>query len=127
MKVFGHDIECMGRLEVVPISVVDVTGDWQSPRRCKHRQRGCTLGAGSSIRWWCHYWCVCGPEYGLTDDVWDFSAGARMGLTEHTDDNRRVYTLTLTEEDRAAVNGVLERSNGRQLITSIGDCGAEYR
>lgn len=50
-----------------------------------------------------------------------------MGLTEHTDDNQRVYSLKLTEQDRIAINAVLEQSNGRRLIATIGDCGAEYR
>lgn len=53
--------------------------------------------------------------------------GARVGLSEHTDDNRRVFSFRLTREDNADIDAVLERSNGRRLITSIGDCGAEYR
>lgn len=56
-----------------------------------------------------------------------FLSGARMGLTEHIDDNQRVYSLKLTEKDRLVLDAVLERSNGRRLITTIGDCGAEYR
>ena len=54
-------------------------------------------------------------------------AGTRMGVTNHTEDNRRVAKLRLTDEDRAAIEAVLDRSNGRRLITTIGDCGAEYR
>ncbi|GBE81301.1 Aldo/keto reductase [Sparassis crispa] len=53
--------------------------------------------------------------------------GARMGLSEHTDDNQKVFALQLTNADKAAIEVVLERSNGRRLITTIGDCGAEYR
>lgn len=36
-------------------------------------------------------------------------------------------SLRLEDEDRAAIEAVLDRSNGRRLITTIGDCGAEYR
>lgn len=35
--------------------------------------------------------------------------------------------LRLDGADRAAIEAVLDRSNGRRLITTIGDCGAEYR
>ncbi len=50
-----------------------------------------------------------------------------MGITDHTEDNQKVMSLRLDDEDRAAIEEVLDRSNGRRLITSIGDCGAEYR
>ncbi|KAI0812576.1 NADP-dependent oxidoreductase domain-containing protein [Irpex lacteus] len=53
--------------------------------------------------------------------------GTRMGITDHTEDNQKVMSLRLDDEDRAAIEEVLDRSNGRRLITSIGDCGAEYR
>ncbi len=53
--------------------------------------------------------------------------GTRLGITDHTEDNHKVFQLKLTDEDRAAIEEVLDRSNGRQLITTIGDCGAEYR
>jgi len=53
--------------------------------------------------------------------------GTRMGITDHTDDNARVMSLRLTDDDRAAINAVLQRSSGPQLFNSIGDCGAEYR
>ncbi|OCH86359.1 Aldo/keto reductase [Obba rivulosa] len=53
--------------------------------------------------------------------------GARMGLSEHTDDNARVYSVRLTQADYTEIDAVLERSNGRRLVTTIGDCGAEYR
>ncbi|KAH9945677.1 NADP-dependent oxidoreductase domain-containing protein [Amylocystis lapponica] len=53
--------------------------------------------------------------------------GARVGLSEHRDDNSKVFGFAMTAEDNAAVDAVLDRSNGRRLITAIGDCGAEYR
>ena len=53
--------------------------------------------------------------------------GARLGITEHTEDNQQVFTFSLTDDDKAAIEEVLDQSNGRILITSIGDCGAEYR
>ncbi|EEB96402.1 hypothetical protein MPER_04472, partial [Moniliophthora perniciosa FA553] len=53
--------------------------------------------------------------------------GARLGLAEHTQDNSRVYSFSLSARDNRDIEAVLDRSNGRQMITSIGDCGAEYR
>ncbi|KAJ7018172.1 Aldo keto reductase, partial [Mycena alexandri] len=53
--------------------------------------------------------------------------GARLGCTEYASDNLKVYSLKLTTEDRAQIDEVLARSAGRQLIETIGDCGAEYR
>ena len=53
--------------------------------------------------------------------------GTRLGITDHIDDNHRVHDFQLTNEDRKDIDHILEQSNGRKLITSIGDCGAEYR
>jgi aryl-alcohol dehydrogenase-like predicted oxidoreductase len=53
--------------------------------------------------------------------------GARLGLSEHPDENQKVYGFRLSEEDHSIIEAVLTRSNGRIMITSIGDCGAEYR
>ncbi|KAF7334629.1 Aldo-ket-red domain-containing protein [Mycena venus] len=53
--------------------------------------------------------------------------GARLGCSEYTSDNLKVYGLVLTSQDRAEIEEVLARSASRQLIETIGDCGAEYR
>ncbi|KAE9410288.1 Aldo/keto reductase [Gymnopus androsaceus JB14] len=53
--------------------------------------------------------------------------GTRLGISEHIKDNERVYGFKLSDDDNAALEAVLDRSNGRRLISSIGDCGAEYR
>ena len=53
--------------------------------------------------------------------------GARLGLSEHPDENQDVYGFHLTMQDNREIEGILQRSNSRTIITSIGDCGAEYR
>lgn len=55
--------------------------------------------------------------------------GARLGVAdaEHITENSRVYGFRLSDEDHSIIEAVLSRSNGRHMITSIGDCGAEYR
>ncbi|EPQ55540.1 Aldo/keto reductase [Gloeophyllum trabeum ATCC 11539] len=53
--------------------------------------------------------------------------GSRLGVSEHTRDNQKAFGFKLSPDDNAAIEAVLERSNGRRMITSIGDCGAEYR
>lgn len=53
--------------------------------------------------------------------------GSRLGVSEHPDDNRNVFRIRLTGKDRAEIEALLDRSNGRRMITVMGDCGAEYR
>ncbi|KAF9791300.1 NADP-dependent oxidoreductase domain-containing protein [Thelephora terrestris] len=53
--------------------------------------------------------------------------GVRMGIAEHKDDNKKTFGFALTAQDNAAIQAVLENSNGDRLIATIGDCGAEYR
>ncbi|KAJ7625923.1 NADP-dependent oxidoreductase domain-containing protein [Roridomyces roridus] len=53
--------------------------------------------------------------------------GQRLGLSSHLASNLSTYACQLTAEDHAAIEDVLMRSRGREMITSVGDCGAEYR
>ncbi|KAL4062828.1 NADP-dependent oxidoreductase domain-containing protein [Scleroderma yunnanense] len=53
--------------------------------------------------------------------------GARLGISEHADENLQNFGFTLSEDDNKDIEAVLAQSNGRQMITTIGDCGAEYR
>ena len=48
-------------------------------------------------------------------------------MAEHRDDNARVFSFRLTQDDIKSIAAVLARSNGRFLIRTMGDCGAEYR
>jgi aryl-alcohol dehydrogenase-like predicted oxidoreductase len=52
-------------------------------------------------------------------------AGARLGLSDNRDDNRRVFTFSLDSDDFAAIDDVCEAS--KDLFQLIGDCGDEYR
>jgi len=53
--------------------------------------------------------------------------GVRMGIAEHKDDNKKVFGFSLTADDEADIQVVLDKSDGAKLIVKIGDCGAEYR
>jgi diketogulonate reductase-like aldo/keto reductase len=53
--------------------------------------------------------------------------GARMGVTEHIEDNMMVYGWKLDPRDRSAINQVLERSQRDDIYNQLGDCGGEYR
>ena len=53
--------------------------------------------------------------------------GTRLGVSEHPEDNLNVFRFRLSDVDRTDIEAILERSNGRKMITLIGDCGAEYR
>lgn len=51
--------------------------------------------------------------------------GARLGISSNIDDNLRVFDFQLDEQDQAELKAVTSR--GRDLMSSIGDCGDEYR
>ena len=53
--------------------------------------------------------------------------GARMGLSNHIEDNLKAFGFSLTQEDKDSIEAVLIQSKSRMMITTIGDCGAEYR
>lgn len=53
--------------------------------------------------------------------------GVRMGLSDHADDNQKVFSFKLTDSDRDLLQCVLEKSKGDRMISLIGDCGGEYR
>jgi aryl-alcohol dehydrogenase-like predicted oxidoreductase len=53
--------------------------------------------------------------------------GARMGVSEHTEENLKTYGWKLDEEDQKSIEEVLERSRREEVFQVMGDCGSEYR
>ena len=51
--------------------------------------------------------------------------GARLGLSQHREDNAQVFAVAPSDADRAALAEITGR--GRDLLGLIGDCGDEYR
>jgi aryl-alcohol dehydrogenase-like predicted oxidoreductase len=51
--------------------------------------------------------------------------GARLGISEHRQDNSRVFDVILDSEDNSMINSVTQKS--KNLFEIIGDCGDEYR
>lgn len=51
--------------------------------------------------------------------------GVRLGVSDHRQDNARVFDLSLDEADNSQIQAVLTKS--RDLYQLIGDCGDEYR
>ncbi len=51
--------------------------------------------------------------------------GARLGITDHRDDNARVFNFKLSRDDTSRIEEVCRKSNN--LFETIGDCGDEYR
>jgi aryl-alcohol dehydrogenase-like predicted oxidoreductase len=51
--------------------------------------------------------------------------GARLGISEHIEDNARIFDLMLDQSDYKQLDAVLSKS--RDLYQLIGDCGDEYR
>ncbi|KAM5361431.1 hypothetical protein ACJZ2D_013121 [Fusarium nematophilum] len=53
--------------------------------------------------------------------------GAQMGVREHTQDNKATFGWSLDDQDRAAIEAVLERSRREEVFETMGDCDGEYR
>jgi diketogulonate reductase-like aldo/keto reductase len=53
--------------------------------------------------------------------------GARMGISEHIDENLKVFSFRLEEDDKNLIRRVSNRSNAKKVFEDMGDCGAEYR
>ena len=51
--------------------------------------------------------------------------GVRLGVSDHRQDNARVFDFSLDEADNSQIEAVLTKS--RDLYQLIGDCGDEYR
>nr|MCH9658881.1 aldo/keto reductase [archaeon] len=51
--------------------------------------------------------------------------GARLGISNHTEDNDKAFDLKLDDEDISSIGKVTARS--KDLFEIIGDCGGEYR
>jgi aryl-alcohol dehydrogenase-like predicted oxidoreductase len=51
--------------------------------------------------------------------------GARLGISEHLEDNAKVFNFSLDSEDLNQIDAVSQQS--RDLYKLIGDCGDEYR
>jgi aryl-alcohol dehydrogenase-like predicted oxidoreductase len=51
--------------------------------------------------------------------------GVRLGVSEHRDENARVFSFSLDDTDLARLHYVTDKSH--DLMRVIGDCGAEYR
>ena len=51
--------------------------------------------------------------------------GARLGVSDHREENARVFEFTLDDGDREQIEAVLQDSS--DLYQVIGDCGDEYR
>lgn len=51
--------------------------------------------------------------------------GVRLGITDHKDDNARMFDFRLDKDDNSSIEEVCSKSN--DLFEIIGDCGDEYR
>jgi len=51
--------------------------------------------------------------------------GTRLGISQHRDDNSKVFEINLDSEDDSLIKSVTKKS--QDLFEVIGDCGSEYR
>ncbi|KAF8623321.1 hypothetical protein AX17_007462 [Amanita inopinata Kibby_2008] len=102
--------------------IVNAWGTWELFQSLLHllREIGDRHG-GISISNIATRWVLDHPFVGAT------LIGARLGVSDRAVDNTKVFTFSLTDRDRRDIEKLLERSNSRHLINTVGDCGAEYR
>lgn len=53
--------------------------------------------------------------------------GARMGISEHVDENLKAFSFKMDGEDRGRIGDVLDKCKAPAIFEAMGDCGAEYR
>ena len=53
--------------------------------------------------------------------------GARMGISEHIEENLKAFSFVLDDEDKRKIQVVLDRCHAKAIFEAMGDCGAEYR
>lgn len=53
--------------------------------------------------------------------------GARMGVSEHVDENRSSLGWSMDQADQEAIEALLKRSRRLEMFEVMGDCGGEYR
>jgi len=53
--------------------------------------------------------------------------GARMGISEHTEENLKAFSFKLDEDDKVRIQAILDRCRARDMFEAMGDCGGEYR
>jgi len=51
--------------------------------------------------------------------------GARLGISEHIEDNSKAFDVKLDSDDLSAISSITTKANN--LFEIIGDCGGEYR
>jgi Aldo/keto reductase family len=53
--------------------------------------------------------------------------GVRLGVSEHAEENLKVFGWSLDSDDLEAIAQVQEKSRRKEIFKTLGDCGAEYR
>jgi len=53
--------------------------------------------------------------------------GARMGVSEQSEENLASLGWSLDQEDQKLIQAILDRSSRVEMFESLGDCGGEYR
>jgi aryl-alcohol dehydrogenase-like predicted oxidoreductase len=53
--------------------------------------------------------------------------GARMGVSQHTDENKASLGWSLDQSDKEDIEEVLVKSKRMEVFDDMGDCGGEYR
>ena len=111
----GLDTASLGKYK----QMVDAWGGWDLFQELLGRLKGVADRHGCSISNVATRYVLDQPA------VAGVIVGARLGISDHREDNARVFDLKLEAEDLAGIKEITDRS--RNLMDYIGDCGDEYR
>ena len=122
-KYLGQPEPRGGQLDTVSLrkykNMVDAWGGWNLLQELLSVLKGIADKHGVSIATVAVRYILDKPAVG------GVIVGARLGISEHLEDNAKVFDLQLDDSDLKQIDEVSNKS--RDLFKLIGDCGDEYR
>ncbi|KAH8811295.1 NADP-dependent oxidoreductase domain-containing protein [Xylogone sp. PMI_703] len=101
--------------------VIRIWGGWELFQELLHTLKHIAKSHRVSISNVATRWVLDFPYVGAV------IVGVRMGVNEHTTENKASLGWELTQQDRDCIEEVLEKSQRSRMFELMGDCGGEYR
>ncbi|KAF2754466.1 Aldo/keto reductase [Pseudovirgaria hyperparasitica] len=103
------------------LEMIKTWGDWALFQRLLRELKNIAMKRGVSVANVATRWVLDHAYVGAV------IVGARLGVSEHVEDNLASCGWELDADDRGRIESVLELSRRRDMLEIMGDCGAEYR
>lgn len=101
--------------------MIQTWGDWQLFQKLLHTLKCIANKHKVTISNVATRWVLDFPYVGAV------IVGARMGVSEHTEENLETYGWHLDEDDQRSIECILMQSRREEVFKAMGDCGSEYR